>query len=257
MNKQSNGYIIGYATVMVVIVAVVLSVAALGLKNKQQQNIEIEKKSDILRSVGLLEIPKGADKNQTVVAEYDKYIKDLFLVNEKGEVVASEDPFAVFINLNRQYALPAAERQLPVFVSEKEGARHYIFPVQGSGLWGPIWGYIALDDDLNTVYGAVFAHASETPGLGAEIATSVFQDQFKGKTIFENGTYVGIEVLKGAGASAGNPHAVDAISGGTITSRGVQQMIDDCLAGYKAYIIAQRAQNAPVQQEQILTEENE
>ena len=82
MNKQSNGYIIGYATVMVVVVAVVLSVAALGLKNKQQQNIEIEKKSDILRSVGLLEIPKGADKNQTVVAEYDKYIKDLFLVNE-------------------------------------------------------------------------------------------------------------------------------------------------------------------------------
>lgn len=243
MNKQSNTYIITYATIMVVLVAAVLSFTALKLKPKQKANVELAKKGDILRSVGLLE--KG---EKDVAGVYDKYIKQSFLVSIDGKIVEGVDSkmvFTTFINLNKQYSkgLPTPESQLPVFVSEIDGAMRYIFPVQGTGLWGPIWGYVALADDFSTISGVVFDHASETPGLGAEIAALPFQQQFVGKSIFEGDKYVGIEILKGAGASDGKPHAVDAVSGGTITSRGVGAMLEDCLGGYRAYIESQRQGN--------------
>ncbi|MEG2282982.1 MAG: NADH:ubiquinone reductase (Na(+)-transporting) subunit C, partial [Rikenellaceae bacterium] len=134
-----------------------------------------------------------------------------------------------------------AESELPVFVSvDNSGVKKYIFPVQGTGLWGPIWGYVALADDFNTITGVVFDHASETPGLGAEIAQTPFQSQFIGKTLFEGDEYIGVLILKGVGASKGDSHAVDAVSGGTITSRAVGDMLLDCLGGYRAYIESQR-----------------
>ncbi len=105
-------------------------------------------------------------------------------------------------------------------------------PVRGKGLWGPIWGYMALESDLNTISGAVFDHKGETPGLGAEINTDWFQEPFTGKTIFdESGKFVSITVVKG-GADPSDPHGVDGISGGTITSKGLEEMLADCLAGY-------------------------
>ncbi len=107
--------------------------------------------------------------------------------------------------------------------------------MRGKGLWGPIWGYIALSEDFNAIYGANFDHKSETPGLGAEINEQWFQDMFKGKNIFnEQGKFVSVEVMKG-GAPDDAAHAVDAISGGTITSNGLENMIMDCLAPYQAY----------------------
>lgn len=246
MNRKSNLYIIVYSTVMVVIVAAVLSFAAISLRPQQQMNVENAKKADILRSVGLLETGKGS-KDVVIADEYSKYIKENFLVRTNGEVVTDADEkeaFNVFINLNREYfkGKPTEDSRLPVFVSvDNAGVKRYIFPVQGTGLWGPIWGYVALGEDFNTITGVVYGHQSETPGLGAEIATPHFQDQFIGKQIFDGDTYVGIEILKGAGASVGNVHAVDAVSGGTITSRAVAQMLDDSLGGYEAYLKEQRA----------------
>jgi Na+-transporting NADH:ubiquinone oxidoreductase subunit C len=117
----------------------------------------------------------------------------------------------------------------------------YIIPVAGSGLWGPVWGYIALEEDWNTIAAVVFDHKGETPGLGAEISTPGFEGQFTGKKLFEGAELVSITVLKGSGASRGNDHAVDAISGGTITSRAVENMIRATLAGYKSYIEKQRS----------------
>jgi Na+-transporting NADH:ubiquinone oxidoreductase subunit C len=131
------------------------------------------------------------------------------------------------------------ERQLPVFVCEKEGEKYYIFPLRGKGLWGPIWGYISLESDMNTVYGAVFDHKSETPGLGAEIKESWFENNFNGKKIFEEGRFVGIDVVKG-GADPGDNYAVDAISGGTITSKGLEDMIYDNLSAYDTFFETQR-----------------
>ncbi len=110
-----------------------------------------------------------------------------------------------------------------------EGKKKYIIPVRGKGLWGPIWGYVALNDDYNTIYGTVFANEKETPGLGAEISERWFQAEFNGKKLFnDTGDFVSIEVVKG-GASPDNPHGVDAVSGGTITSKGLEKMLMDSL----------------------------
>ena len=230
--KNSNAYIIFYSTVMVVIVAAVLAFASLSLSSRQQENIEAEKKSDLLKAIGV-----PVEK----VAEFNKYITSSFCINEKGETLEGVDAFSVLLSLKEEYEKPAAERQLPLFVGNTDGKVSYIIPVYGSGLWGPIWGYIALENDWTTVSGVVFNHKGETPGLGAEITTAGFQRQFVGKTIYNEGKLVGIKVLKGAGASEGNPNAVDAISGGTITSRGVETMIINCLEGYSKYIDQCRA----------------
>ena len=232
---------------MVVIVALVLAFASLSLQPRQKANQDNETKSAILLSIGQGQNAASAkDKTAYINEEYDKYITASFAVNYQGDKVDGADAFALLDNLKAEYAKPDAERVLPVFIGKSsEGNTLYVFPLYGSGLWGPLWGYLALESDLKTVYGAVFAHKGETPGLGAEIAKPEFQAQFKGKSIFQNDQLVGIYVLKGAGASAGNANAVDAISGGTITSRGVENMIVSNLKDYAAFIEKQRAAASP------------
>ncbi len=265
MNKNSSTYIIIYATVMVVVVATVLAIAAMVLQPIQNANVEVEKKGDVLASVGLArDAGKAKDKTAYINEEYQKYIVDAFIVNVAGDRIEGS-AFEKLINLKAEYEKPAEQRELPVFVSQDNGKKLYILPVWGSGLWGAVWGYVALEGDWDTVYGAVFDHAGETPGLGAEISGEKFSSQFVGKKIFRDGQLVGITVLKGSGASRGNDWAVDAISGGTITSRGVQHMIFDCMHDYKAYIEKQRAAgeapavqtDAPVVENTENTEENE
>lgn len=259
MNKNSNGYIITYSVVMVVIVAVLLSVASLSLKNRQEGNVVVEKKSDILGTIGKgSEADKVDDKMKYIEEEYGKYIIDSYGVNVAGDKVEGADAFNLLRNLQAELDKPADQRTLPVFVSRDDnGQTRYIFSVYGSGLWGPIWGYMSMEDDLSTVSGVVFGHKSETPGLGAEIATPIFQDQFKGKTIFKNGELVSISVLKGSGASAGNPNAVDAISGGTVTSRAVESMLKDCLKDYEAFIIKEKAAKTSADLSNVNTQDNE
>ena len=258
MNKNSSTYIIIYATVMVVVVAAVLAIAAMVLQPIQNANVEVEKKGDVLASVGLgQEADKAKDKTAYINAEYEKYIADAFLVNVKGDRIEG-NAFEKLINLKTEYDKPAEQRELPVFVSEADGKRLYIIPVWGSGLWGAVWGYVALEGDWATVSGVVFDHAGETPGLGAEITGAKFTSQFVGKKLFRGNDLVGITVLKGSGSSRGNDWAVDAISGGTITSRAVEHMILACMQDYKAYIDKQRAAAAaPGKENTENTEENE
>lgn len=232
--NRSNLYIFTYAGVMVIIVAALLSLAATGLKPFQQKNEEIAKKLDILHSVDKGDgVAQAESKNVFVEAEYDKYIKETFVVNSKGEMVPGVDAFT--IDLHKENAKPVEERNLPVYVcTEDDGSFKYVIPVRGAGLWGPIWGYVAMMDDFNTISGAVFDHKGETPGLGAEINTPDFQNQFKGKKIFnDSGTFVSIQVNK-----AGIPEtitSVDGISGGTITSKGLEAMLYDCLIVYNSF----------------------
>ncbi len=224
---------------MVIIVAALLSLAATGLKPFQDKNIEIAKKLDILRSVDKGSGAADAEsKNDYVEAEYSKYITESYAVNSTGSKVDGVDAFE--IDLKKENAKPVEERNLPVYVcQEDDGTKKYVFPVRGTGLWGPIWGYIAMEDNLVTITGAVFDHQGETPGLGAEINTAGFQDQFKGKKIFDdNGNFVSIMVNK-----AGIPetyNSVDAISGGTITSKGLEAMLYDCLSVYNSFINNQK-----------------
>ena len=124
---------------------------------------------------------------------------------------------------------------MPLYISNIDGSEKYIIPLRGTGLWGPIWGYISLDNDMNTVYGAVFDHKAETPGLGAEINRDFFEKPFNGKRIFDlEGDFVSIAVVKG-GAKENDYHGVDGISGGTITSDGVTAMLKERLDKYLPY----------------------
>ena len=226
MNVNSNAYTYTFATVMVVLVAVLLSGASLGLKSKQASNISQEKKQSILASIGI-----EVDRSESDAA-FGEYIKQSLTL--QGGSVVSEDASAAF-DIDMAAAIKAGnmDRSVPLYVAEKEGDTYYIIPMRGKGLWGPVWGYLALESDGNTVVGATFDHKSETPGLGAEITTPMFTEQFPGKKISEAGMFKSISVVK-AGTSAGD-YAVDGISGGTITSNGVNDMLSDCLAPYAEY----------------------
>lgn len=222
----SNRYIFLYASAMVILVALVLSGAATLLRPLQERNMRIEKMQNILATINV-EATKA-----DVETLFNQYIVATRIVDAQGNELEG-DAFEIDLQDENQKAV--ADRQLPVFLAEVDGSRYFIVPVRGNGLWGPIWGYVGLDEQLTTIIGANFDHGSETPGLGAEIADDDFQDQFAGKRIFDQeGEFRSVRVVKG-GAPEGDPHGVDAISGGTITSNGVTNMLRDGLAVYEAY----------------------
>jgi Na+-transporting NADH:ubiquinone oxidoreductase subunit C len=225
MDINKNSYTVVFASIMVIIVAAALAYAAIGLKPFQDSNIVLEKKQNILTSVGITIDRENAE------AKYSEYIKSEIVLNNKGEEVEGS---AFDIDLSKEMKKDVNTQLLPLFISQIDGATSYIIPLRGKGLWGPIWGFIALKDDLTTVYGAVFDHKGETPGLGAEINQPFFQEPFAGKTIFEGLNFTSIKVVK-VGYSKGDMHAVDGISGGTITSDGVTDMLSERLSMYLAY----------------------
>lgn len=228
MDKQSNTYTIFYSVIMVVIVGVVLAVTYMALKPKQDENIANDKRQQILSAVHIT----AQDCN--VKETYNKYITESYLVNSKGERITGG---AFSINMASEIKKPVEKRQLPVFVCHlATGDVKYILPVYGAGLWGPVWGYVAVDEDGDSVYGAYFSHSGETPGLGAEISTKPFQSQFEGKKLYKNGEFRSIDVMKSGQKPTDGADYVNAISGGTITSKGVQSMLADCLVDYSAFL---------------------
>lgn len=232
MNKNSSGFTFLFSSVMVIVVAVLLASAAIVLGPYQAKNIRLEKMQNILSSIGVKTTREEAEKL------YNQYVKEQLVLNSKGVPVA-EKISAFDIDLKKELdkaRLGKANEQLfPLFVFDKDGKLYYIIPVRGKGLWGPIWGYVALEGDLNTVYGASFGHKAETPGLGAEIETEEFQKQFKGKKIFDDaGNFVSVHLIKG-GAAPEDLHGVDAVSGGTITSTGVSEMLQRTISSYLPY----------------------
>jgi Na+-transporting NADH:ubiquinone oxidoreductase subunit C len=237
MNKDSSGFTFGFATVTVIIVAVLLSLAAIGLGPSQEKNVRTEKMQNILASIGINSTPKEAEKL------FNQYIKEQLVLDSKGKPVTGNiSAFNIDLKkeLDKARTGKADEQLFPFFVFNKEGKTLYVIPVRGKGLWGPIWGYIAMEGDMSTIHGASFGHKGETPGLGAEIETNEFQQQFVGKKILdENGNFVSVKVKKG-GAAPDDLHGVDAISGGTITSNGVEEMLQRTLGYYIAYFKAKQ-----------------
>ena len=217
-DTNSNAYIVLYSTVMVVIVATLLALAALGLQKRQYDNELNEKKQAILASLS------ASDQR------YDEFI-DAYVVDKNGARIDGEDVFALLNDLPGAYAAG----KFPVFEA-RDG--RVVVPVTGMGLWGPIWGYVALEKDMNTVAGVIMAHKGETPGLGAEISTAKYQANFVGKTIFEGDKFVSVTLRKGGAKDPA--HEVDAISGGTKTSDGVTAMLYNSLANYLPLLEAKR-----------------
>lgn len=230
MKKQSNLYTIIYATVLVLVVGITLSVVYQALRPRQLENIADDTKRQILAAALIVPQPE-----ESVGDVFARYIKDSFIVNSEGERIdKSINPFDV--NVSLEVKKPETERLLPVYVCSTPAGDKYILPVYGAGLWGPIWGYVAFDNNGDTIYGAYFAHQGETPGLGAEIEKPAFQKQFEGKNVFNTeGDFQSVKVVKN-GQEPATGAWVHAISGGTITSQGVQKMLSNSLSAYTNFL---------------------
>lgn len=237
MDRNSNGYTFLFAGIMVVVVGALLAFAATSLKDLQDENVKKEKMQNILASVGVSVDRDHAEK------EFETVIKEKLSLKVDGTVDESVSAFN--IDLKQELSKPADKQLFPLYVAEKEGKKFYIIPLRGAGLWNAIWGYVALEEDLNTVKGAVFDHQGETPGLGAEITQQWFQDRFVGEKIMDkSGEIVGITVAKGNTDPSKEDNKVDAISGATITGDGVTAMIIERLSHYKEYFSAQKSKLA-------------
>jgi len=245
MDVNKNTYTFGFAIIMVVFVAAILSVTSITLKPLQDANIELEKKQNILSSIGV-NVSREEANNL-----YDSYIKEEIVLNYKGEEIEGS---AFEIDLSKEIKKNIEDQNFPLFIGEVDSKKKLIIPLRGKGLWGPIWGFLALDEDANKVFGAVFDHKAETPGLGAEINRDFFQEPFASKKIFDDSVFVSIKVIKG-GADPKDLHGVDGISGGTITSDGVTDMLYDRVSLYLPYLnnirLAKEVENVMLEMDSI------
>jgi len=241
MDKESNAYTIIFATIMVVVVGGLLAFLAISLKERQEANGEIKKKMEVLSALlSPDEMMKVSRENAE--AEYEKYITGGVVIDVNGKVIADGEKgkdAAFQTNIQAQFKdknIAVNKRTYPMFTAKKEGKTLYIIPIVGMGLWGPIWGNVCIAEDKSSIAGASFGHKGETPGLGAEISLGFFIDRWvKGdeKITDENGDYQKFDVVKDG--TGGQTTKIDGISGGTITSEGVEEMMNRCLVPYTVY----------------------
>jgi Na+-transporting NADH:ubiquinone oxidoreductase subunit C len=211
------------------------------LKPRQQRSIELDTKQKILGAVVDIKKMKGAE----ILETYNKTIEGIVVDINGNTVEQDTDGNAVEasdVDVAKNFKKLPEDRLFPVYKYHQPGnpedVEAFILPVYGNGLWGNIWGYIALDTDLNTLKGAVFDHASETPGLGARITAPDVQDRYVGKKIFdESGNLKSVAMLKGENnpSSALDEHHIDGLSGATITGNGVNAMLRNYFEYYDAY----------------------
>ena len=227
IDKNSNSYTFGFAVLMVFIVGSLLAIASQGLKARQEKNATDKKMMSILSAINIDATREDAKEM------YNKYVIDSKIISGKD---LNAEAFNVDIKKEfRDKNISVSDRNYPLYICEKDGDKYYIIPVVGTGLWGPIWGFVALESDFKTIYGANFDHKSETPGLGAEIKYASYSDQYTGETISDTtGNFQPIIVVKD-GSGSGINSKVDGITGGTITSKGVEEMTTRTLEVYANY----------------------
>ena len=232
VNKDGNGYTFGFSIALVVVVGVILSTISIGLEPFKKANVAVKKKMDILAAIGVESTRKNGEEL------YDKYVEDSYVISADGNVQEDlpKEKTAFYLDVQKQYRdkkIDKEDRLYPIFEAQKDGEKVFVLPVVGKGLWGPIWGYLAIADDYKTIKGASFDHKGETPGLGAEIKQDFFENQFKGEKIAEDGSFQPIKVVKDNSGS--EEQKVDGITGGTITSKGVEEMVNRTMKVYRKY----------------------
>lgn len=230
--RQSNLYIILYAAAITVVCGGLLAFASQALKPLQDANVELERKQNILTTV--MPLTKGDDINALYAAKVKESVID-FQGNVKEGMKATD------VDIAKEYKKAPQERLLPLYEFRDETdpskVNNVVLPVYGFGLWNDIWGFVALQSDLNTIQGVSFAHKGETPGLGARIASEEIQDRYKGKSIFDADALESVVMQKGEGNDYSNdPHKVDGMSGATLTAKGVNNMFADYFTCYKNYL---------------------
>ncbi|THH37562.1 FMN-binding protein [Neolewinella litorea] len=239
---MSTKYIYTFGVIMTVVVALTLAGFRTVTAESAARNEDIFNKREILATVAepLAEAgsPISTLTDEEVLEIFNEQVEQI-VVNSSGEAVADVEFSA--IDLAKEYKKPEEQRLYPINIFNIDGDRYYVFSVRGNGLWDAIWGNIALASDLNTVTGASFDHAGETPGLGAEIKDNAgWKSQFKGKKIYNGDEFVSILVRKGGAID--QEHEVDGLSGATVTADGVTKMLYNGLKAYQPFIEEQRAE---------------
>lgn len=233
--RKGDSYTMLFAAAVCVACSLTLSVASSILRDRQEALAELDRRLNILQAFGAP--TRDADGRKLGLAEvnriFDERIRGLVLDGETGFVVPDLEPG----DLSREDV--DTRRRLPLYEwREGDETTKVAFPVSGKGLWSTIHGYVALDRDLNTIVGVTFYRHGETPGLGGEISADWFQDQFRGKRILDDGALRPVEILKGRVSDrypAGNDHAVDGISGATLTGRGINRFLARDLELYERH----------------------
>ena len=221
INTNGNVYTICYAAVMVILVAFLLAFVSSALKPAQDANVAIDKKSQILASLNV----RGLAKNE-VEGKYNELIQETCVLTPDGQVLEGEDAFNVDTK--------EIGEKFPVYKAKTaDGADALVLPLKGRGLWGGLWGYVAVTPDMQQVLGAYFDHESETAGLGALIKEEKFQSQFIGRPVMGADGQVALTVVKKGSSEAETQ--VDGVTGATLTSKGVGEMV---LTGIQQYVNA-------------------
>ena len=230
MKTNSNSYTIIYSVIIVVIVAFLLAFVSQALKPMQDANVALDKKKQILNSLNIRDL-----NDAQADAKYKEVVVADRVIDEKGKVLlpgTTGGENAGFKLESKDYK----EGKLALYICRVNGETKYVIPVYGMGLWGPISGYIALNADKSTIYGVYFNHESETAGLGAEIKDNkAWQEKFQGKKLFKNGDdkTIALSVEK----KVEDPTTqVDAVTGATLTSNGVRDMLHEALGKYLVFI---------------------
>lgn len=235
MNTNSNSYTIIYASVMVVIVAFLLAFVSSALKPTQDKNVEIDKKKQILAALNIRDLQDA----KAIEDKYNEVILADMIINAKGDTInaGAEKDQAGFKVENKEIST----ENLPIYICNVDGQTKYVVPMSGRGLWGGLWGYMAINDDCATVYGAYFSHESETAGLGSPIAEQKFQDQFKNMHIFADtaSTQVALTIVK-KGQVKNPEYEVDGLTGATLTTKGAAAMVTDGLQQYIGFFNANK-----------------
>jgi Na+-transporting NADH:ubiquinone oxidoreductase subunit C len=241
--QQSNGYIITFSIILTVVLGLLLSGTSQVLGPNQKKAEDLDNKKQILGAVMAPQELKAL-KPEEVLSYYESRIASK-VVDIEGKEVADSDGnpiVAETVNVGKNYKKAPADRLYPIFIYHEEGneeaAISYILPVYGAGLWDEIWGYVALQTDLNTIEGVTFSHKGETPGLGARITENGVQARYQGKKIFDdNGQLQAVIMQKGEGKDYdGEEHKVDGLSGATITANGVNDMLKNYIGHYQPYL---------------------
>lgn len=230
MKTNSNSYTIIYSVIIVVIVAFLLAFVSQTLKPMQDANVALDKKKQILNSLNIRDL-----NDAQADAKYKEVVVADRVIDEKGKVLlpgTTGGENAGFKLESKDYK----EGKLALYICRVNGETKYVIPVYGMGLWGPISGYIALNADKSTIYGVYFNHESETAGLGAEIKDNkAWQEKFQGKKLFKSGDdkTIALSVEK----KVEDPTTqVDAVTGATLTSNGVRNMLHEALGKYLVFI---------------------
>ena len=255
-DRQATGYTLLFATAICIVCGILVSSAAVTLEARQKENAALDKQKRVLEAVGLLQ--PGEPVTAAQVAERFAPIEAVLVDVATGEAAEGD---AETFDQQRRARDPATSVEAPAngasvkrlpdraLLYEVRGddgeLEMVVLPIEGLGLWGTLYGFLALDADTTTVRGITYYLHKETPGLGGEVDNPTWKALWPDRRAFDEDGEFRLAVIKGrAGPAAEDPHRVDGLSGATITSNGVTNMLDFWLGehGFEPYLARIRAE---------------